>query len=51
MTDTDRFQRAIALFDAANAEDPNQDQGHCIVGAKIANQDPNRFSCLFKACH
>jgi len=27
MTDTDRFQRAIALFDAANAEDPNQDQG------------------------
>jgi hypothetical protein len=27
MTDTDRYQRAIALFDAANAEDPNQDQG------------------------
>jgi len=27
MTDTERFQRAIALFDAANAEDPNQDQG------------------------
>jgi hypothetical protein len=27
MTDTDRFKRAIALFDAANAEDPNQDQG------------------------
>ena len=23
----DRFNRAIALFDAANAEDPNQDQG------------------------
>jgi hypothetical protein len=27
MTDTDRFARAVALFDAANAEDPNQDQG------------------------
>jgi hypothetical protein len=23
----DRFERAIALFDAANAEDPNQDEG------------------------
>ncbi len=27
MTDTDRLERAIALFDAANAEDPNQDEG------------------------
>ena len=25
--DQQRFERAIALFDAANAEDPNQDQG------------------------
>ena len=25
--DPERFNRAIALFDAANAEDPNQDQG------------------------
>jgi hypothetical protein len=27
MPDTDRLERAIALFDAANAEDPNQDEG------------------------
>jgi hypothetical protein len=27
ITDKDRFDRAIALFDAANAEDPNQDAG------------------------
>ncbi|MBU0751894.1 MAG: DUF4202 domain-containing protein [Gammaproteobacteria bacterium] len=27
MTPSDRFNRAIELFDAANAEDPNQDQG------------------------
>lgn len=27
MTDSDRFQRAIALFDAANAEDPNLEDG------------------------
>jgi hypothetical protein len=27
MTDADRFKRAIALFDAANAEDPNKDEG------------------------
>jgi len=27
MTPDDRFSRAIELFDAANAEDPNQDQG------------------------
>lgn len=27
MTDADRFERAIALFDAANAEDPNTEDG------------------------
>ena len=27
IADQARFERAIALFDAANAEDPNQDQG------------------------
>ena len=27
MPDTDRLERAIALFDAANAEDPNKDEG------------------------
>lgn len=27
MTESDRFQRAIALFDAANAEDPNREDG------------------------
>jgi hypothetical protein len=27
MPDPDRLERAIALFDAANAEDPNQDEG------------------------
>lgn len=27
ITNRDRFERAIALFDAANAEDPNQDEG------------------------
>jgi len=27
MTDNTRFTRAIALFDAANAEDPNRDEG------------------------
>ena len=27
MTDADRFSRAIALFDAANAEDPNREGG------------------------
>lgn len=27
MTDADRYQRAIALFDAANAEDPNLEDG------------------------
>ena len=27
MTEADRYARAVELFDAANAEDPNQDQG------------------------
>ena len=27
MTDADRYQRALALFDAANAEDPNLEDG------------------------
>jgi hypothetical protein len=27
IADQARFDRAIALFDAANAQDPNQDQG------------------------
>ena len=27
ISDQQRFDRAIALFDAANAQDPNQDEG------------------------
>ena len=27
IADPERFNKAIALFDAANAQDPNQDEG------------------------
>lgn len=43
---TDRFQRAIDLFDAANAQDPNQDQGEPkeLLYAKRMSEMLGRFA-------
>ncbi len=46
MTDNDLFQRAIALFDAANAQDPNSDEGQPkeLLYAKRMSEMLQRFA-------